>query len=103
MDVRLVITTLPTDDASRVARALVEERLIACANLLPPATSVYRWEGEVREDAEVLALLKTAESRVEALVSRLSELHPYDVPEILVVPVTGGLEAYLRWVGDETS
>ncbi len=103
MDVRLVITTLPVDEASRIARTLVEERRIACANLLPPATSVYRWDGEVREDPEVVALLKTAEPQVEALVARLAELHPYDVPEILALPVTGGLDAYLRWVGEETA
>ncbi len=102
-DVRVALVTGP--DATvlkRIVRALVDERLIACANLLEGATSIYRWQGEVQEDAECLGLLKTTVGRIPELERRLRELHPYDVPEFIVLPVSGGCPDYLDWVRTST-
>ncbi len=84
--------------AGRIAEALVEERLAACVNLLPGITSIYRWNGAVQRDPEVLALIKTTSERVAALTVRLRELHPYAIPEIIAVPIIEGLPDYLSWV-----
>ena len=91
------------DTMLSLGRALVEERVIACLNIVERVTSVYRWEGRVREDDEVLAILKTTRGRVEALERRVAELHPYDVPELLIIPVAAGSGAYLDWVVGEVS
>ena len=88
--------------AERIARALVDEGLIACANLVPGLTSVYRWEGQVHADPEVLLLIKTRRENVPRLKERLPELHPYQVPELVVAPVEDGLAPYCKWVMDET-
>ncbi len=99
----LALSTAPdAEQAARIARALVEERLIACANLVPGLTSIYRWQGAVQTDAEVLLLMKTRRALVPRLKERLSQLHPYQVPELVVTEVTDGLEPYCRWVLDET-
>ncbi|CAN5688591.1 MAG: divalent-cation tolerance protein CutA [Gemmatimonadetes bacterium] len=101
-DLTVVITTVPDAAAGeRLARQLVEERLIACANLIPGLTSVYRWEGAVQTEAELLMLMKTPAAGVERLFARAAELHPYEVPELLALPVATGLEAYCRWVAAE--
>lgn len=97
-DVLLVISTCPADHAQSLAETLVGERLAACVNIMPAVRSVYRWEGAVCADAESLLLIKTTRVGYAALESRISQLHPYDVPEILAVPVDAGLPAYLRWV-----
>ena len=100
----LVLTTLPVDaDAAAFARTLVTERLAACVNLLAPMESVYRWEGDVQREAERQLIMKTARARVDALCQRLRELHPYDVPEFVVLPIVDGSDAYLRWLGESTS
>jgi len=100
----LVLTTLPADaDAAVFARTLVSERLAACVNLLAPMESVYRWEGDVQRDTERQLIMKTTRARVDALWQRVRELHPYDVPEFLVLPIADGSDAYLRWLGDSTS
>ncbi len=101
--VRLVLTTVP--DAvvgERVARTLVGERLAACVTRIPGATSCYRWEGEVRSEAEEVLFIKTAADRLTAAEARLRELHPYASPEWLVLPVAAGAAAYLDWVRAET-
>jgi periplasmic divalent cation tolerance protein len=99
----VVLCTAPNaDEARRLARAVVEARLAACVNLLPAVRSIYRWEGEVHEDEEVLLVVKTAADRVEALVAFLVEHHPYEVPEAIALPITAGSEPYLAWVRDET-
>jgi periplasmic divalent cation tolerance protein len=85
-------------DAARVARILVEERLVACANLLPNARSLYRWEGEVRDERECIVLLKTRKQDWTALMSRLHELHPYDTPELVAVRVAAGAPRYMAWL-----
>src|SRR5437016_12200999 len=98
----LVLTTLATEaDARTLVTALVAERLIACGTLLPGARSIYRWEGEVTEEGEVVVLLKTDVSRWEALCRTVRERHPYQVPELLALPVDRGLEPYLSWLASE--
>jgi len=100
---RVVLVSTPGAEAGRqLARVLVEERLAACGSVVPAVTSVYRWQGAVEEEEEALVVLKTAADRVEALTRRTRELHPYDVPEILALPVSAGNPAYLEWVIEET-
>ena len=102
MEARLVIVTFPEESAAGIVRTLVEEHRIACGNLLPGARSVYRWEGRVEEAVETVAILKTWSDRIDDLKRRLAELHPYDVPEILVFTVEEGLAGYLDWVREST-
>ncbi len=95
----VVLCTCPdADSAAHVSRALVEEGLAACVNRLPGMTSVYRWQGVVHEDAEVLLLAKTTTTRFGALQARVLELHPYDVPEIIAIDIADGHGAYLDWL-----
>jgi len=99
----VVLTTLPADaDAAAFAHALVEERLAACVNLLPPMDSIYRWEGAVQQDPERQLVIKTSRERVSDLHDRILVLHPYDVPEFLVLPIVDGSDLYLRWVTEST-
>jgi periplasmic divalent cation tolerance protein len=103
-DVRVAWSTAPDrETALRIARPMVEERLAACVNIVPDLVSVYRWRDELEEAAEVLLIIKTRADRVEACRARLRELHPYDVPEFLVLPVAGGAPDYLRWVAEESA
>jgi len=103
MSVYLILSTCPdADTAQRLARTLVEERLAACVNLLPGAISTYRWQGKVEQATEVQLLAKTTADRRDALMVRLAELHPYELPEILAVETAAGLPAYLAWVATET-
>jgi periplasmic divalent cation tolerance protein len=95
----VVLVTAPTpESAAEIARALVEEGLAACGNVVPSIRSIYRWEGEVHDDAEALLLLKPERRLLPELKLRLKELHPYQVPELLVLPVEDGLAPYLEWV-----
>ena len=99
----LVMTTLPeAADATAFAQALVEARLAACVNLLPGMESVYRWAGRVEQARERQLLIKTTRAGVGALWARVRELHPYDVPEFIVLPIVDGHDAYLRWIGEST-
>ena len=99
--VQVVWVTAPDEGVGRsLARDLVSQRLAACVNLVPGIRSIYRWEGEVQEDTEVLLVIKTRRDRCEALTARVSELHPYDTPEVLVLSTEGGSAAYLRWVAE---
>ena len=100
----IVLTTFPADgDAALLARTLVEERLVACINILPVMESVYRWEGRIDQSSERQIVMKTVRERVEELKRRLEELHPFDVPELLVVPVSGGGDRYLAWVRESVA
>jgi periplasmic divalent cation tolerance protein len=102
-DVVLALSTAPdAGHAERIARALVDERLIACANLVPGLTSIYRWQGTVQAEPEVLLLMKTRRSLVPRLKERLPQLHPYQVPELVVAEVADGLAPYCDWVRGET-
>ena len=100
--VALVLTTFGVGQAAVVARALVEERLAACVNVLPAMTSIYRWDGAVQQEAEEQVVIKTSTDRLAALESRLRQLHPYELPEFLVITADAGSEAYLKWVGMST-
>ena len=84
------------------AQTLVDARLAACVNLLAPMESIYRWEGRVDREQERQLLIKTSRDRLAALWDRVRELHPYDVPEFLVLPIVEGNQAYLRWVREST-
>lgn len=102
-DYVIALTTLPADaDAGEFGRTLVDERLAACVNLLPVMESVYRWEGKIEFEAERQLVIKTSRDRVADLWDRVRELHPYEVPEFIVIPIIDGNEAYLRWIGDST-
>ena len=96
---RVALSTAPdAETAARIARTLVQERLAACVNLLPGVRSIYRWQGAIEDAAEVLLVMKTRAERVEALAERLRALHPYELPELVVLPVAGGSSGYLDWV-----
>jgi len=105
----IVLTTMPADpgegklDAIALGRTLVEEGLAACVNVLPPMESVYRWQGSVHQDAERQLVIKTRAERLGALQVRLKILHPYEVPEFLVLPVSAGSPTYLDWVKDSVT
>lgn len=90
------------DTALRIAHALVEERLAACASLLPGTTSIYRWEGRIEQAEETQLLIKTRRDRLPALSDRLRALHPYSLPELIAFEAVGGLPDYLHWVAEET-
>lgn len=95
----VVLCTFPDVEKARaIAAELVERRLAACVNLLPGVESIYRWEGKVERAGEVLAVIKT--TRYPELETALKELHPYEVPEILALPVAAGLAGYLKWLGE---
>lgn len=103
MSVCLVLTTLPdTAAADALATALVSARLAACVTRLAPAQSVYRWQGQVETASEVPLLIKTTEATYPALEAAVRAAHPYEVPELVVIPISAGLPAYLQWVAAET-
>lgn len=102
-EVLLVITNVPDRaTAERVAEALVTNGVAACINILAECTSVYQWEGKLNHTSEVPLLIKTTRTAYARLESALRELHPYELPELIAVPVTAGLPAYLNWVVQET-
>jgi periplasmic divalent cation tolerance protein len=99
MSVIVVFSTFPSEDkAADIARTLVGEGLAACANLVPPVRSIYRWQGELCDDRETLAIIKTTTERFEALRERLVALHPYELPEVIALPVSAGHAPYLAWI-----
>jgi periplasmic divalent cation tolerance protein len=103
-DYVIALTTLPADaDAGEFGRTLVDERLAACVNLLPVMESTYRWEGKIEFEAERQLIIKTTSDKVSDLWDRVRELHPYEVPEFVVIPIVDGNEAYLKWIRDSTS
>ncbi len=98
----VVLTTLGgEDDARRLVTALVRERVVACGTILPGARSIYRWQGELSEETEVVVLLKTDVSKWDALRAAVRAQHPYQVPELLALPVDRGLDLYLSWLASE--
>jgi len=97
--VQVVLVTAPDLEAgARIGRSLVEEGLAACANVVPGVRSIYRWQGAIQDDAEVLLIVKTRSSLVDALATRVRALHPYELPEVIALPVAGGSAPYLDWV-----
>lgn len=99
-DVCLVYVTAPPDQASTLARALVERRVCACCNILP-VSSVFRWDGAIQEESEALLIIKTTADRFEALREAVLALHPYDVPEVIAASVSDGHPPYMDWVRGE--
>lgn len=88
--------------ATHIAEAVVSERLAACVNLVPGVTSIYHWQGEIQRDAELLLIIKTRHAVYPQLEARIIELHPYQVPEIIALPIQAGSAAYLAWMADNT-
>ena len=96
---QIVLTTCPDMACDeRIARALVEEELAACVNILPPMRSIYRWKGKIEDATEQLLVIKSAVARFPAIRDRLRTLHPYELPEIIAVPIADGLPEYLAWL-----
>ncbi|GBU22882.1 hypothetical protein R80B4_02795 [Fibrobacteres bacterium R8-0-B4] len=96
------ITAKDKSQALSIGRALVEERLAACVNVIDGMTSIYRWEGEIAEDSEAVLIAKTAAEKFEALAERVKQLHTYDCPCVVSIPITGGNQDYLEWLGENT-
>lgn len=99
----VIFCTVPDrESGERISRVLVEERLAACVNLVPGLSSIYRWQGHIQQDTECLLLIKSTAARFEVLADRLRGLHPYDIPEIIALPVSAGDPAYLNWISENT-
>ena len=99
-DIRVVFVSIPREEAKTFARKLVEERLAACVNIVPKMESYYWWDGKVLEDSESLLLIKTTAARFDDLQQYIVDRHPYDLPEIVALPITEGLEGSLKWVAE---
>jgi periplasmic divalent cation tolerance protein len=99
----VLITAPSAEEAAKIAKVLVEERLAACANIVKDIRSVFRWEGKIEDDSEALMVLKTREALFEDLEKRVRELHSYSVPEVIALPIVKGSEAYLSWLQEETA
>jgi periplasmic divalent cation tolerance protein len=103
-DAMVVMTTVASaDEAVSLIKTLLERRLIACGQIVPGVRSLYRWNGKIADEAEVIVYLKTRAARIDSLEVAFAELHPYKVPELLALPVTAGLSRYLSWITAETS
>jgi len=100
--VLLYVTAGDAEEAATIGRALVEERLVACANVIPGVRSIYRWEGAMCDEKEVVLIVKTEESRAQATIARIKALHSYDLPAVVVLPITDGNADFLQWIKRET-
>jgi periplasmic divalent cation tolerance protein len=98
----VVLVTCPAERAAEIARPLVEEKLAACVNIIPGLRSIYAWEGKICDDPEALLLIKTRAALFEALRARVLELHLYEVPEVIALPILAGHTDYLRWLAEST-
>ncbi len=94
----VILCTTPPHEAETIARALVEEKLVACVNVAE-VSSLFRWEGKMEREKEMLLVMKTTQEKRDEVVLRINELHSYDVPEVIALPIIGGSESYLNWVG----
>lgn len=102
--IKFVYVTAPNiDEALKIGRALVQERLAACANIIDGVRSIYRWEGNVVDEKEVVLVLKTVESKVEAVSKKIKSIHSYDCPCIVALEITGGNDEFIKWVASETA
>jgi len=100
---RIILSTIDTSaEAERIARDLVDNRLASCVNISPGLQSVYRWQGEIHSDKELLLIIKTSSDKTDMVIKRIVELHPYDLPEAVVLPIESGHAAYLDWILNET-
>ncbi len=99
MAYRVVISTIDNrDSAEHLARVLLDSRLVACVNIIGPMTSLYHWQGAIEHDEEYLLLMKTESAEEKNLIERIQELHPYEVPEVIVLPILDGASSYLSWI-----
>ncbi len=98
----VLVTAQKPESAQKIAASLVEERLAACVNIVPGVKSAYRWEGKVVEDEEQLLVIKTHDDRFDSLKKRIVELHTYDLPEVIALPIEDGHRPYLEWIEKET-
>lgn len=101
-EIVIFITAPGEDEAAKIARSLVEARLAACVNIVRNIRSIYTWQGNIEDDTEVLMIVKTRKSLFSALSAKVRELHSYDVPEIIALPVIDGSEEYLKWLKEST-
>jgi len=99
---KVVFVTISEKDSGRIAKVLVERKLAACINILS-VQSIYRWNGKIEDEREHLLIIKTSESKIEQLKETIKEIHPYEVPECIVLPIEDGLPAYLNWINESTS
>jgi periplasmic divalent cation tolerance protein len=99
----VLVNAASADEADAIARALVDERLVACANIVSPIRSVYRWKGEVETATEHLMIIKTRANLVAKVEARVKELHSYEVPEVIALPIIAGSKSYLDWVFESTA
>jgi len=90
-------------DARRIAKLLVEEQIVACVNILPNVESIYRWEGKIETDEEVILLAKTKDENINKAITRIKALHDYELPDIIVIPIIGGLKEYIGYIDKETT
>lgn len=103
MESVLIISNFPDhESADALAKALIDQHLAACVNLLSPCTSVYRWQDNIESAAEIPVLIKTRRQHYDRVEQLIKMMHPYELPEVIMVPIMGGLPAYLQWVADET-
>jgi periplasmic divalent cation tolerance protein len=99
----VILCTVPDrGSGERIARSLVQERLAGCVNLVPGVVSIYRWEGEVKQEDELLLIIKTAAGRFEAVRAAITKLHPYDIPEVIALPIAEGDPKYLAWLTENS-
>jgi len=102
--VAVVYTTVGNiQDARKIAHTLVEEQLVACVNIIPNIESVYSWKGKIEEDNEIVLIAKTTDANVKKTIKRIKVLHSYDLPDIIVLPIIGGLKDYLDYISNQTS
>lgn len=98
MEIVVLSTVSDRESANRIARALVSEKLAACVNVIPGVTSFYEWDGSIQEENEIIILMKSESSAFEKLKKRILDLHPYELPELVTLDISGGLPEYLEWV-----
>ena len=98
----VIVTASNEDEAAKIGKFLVDERLAACANIIPKIRSIYRWEGRVQDDPEALMLIKSTDDKFEEIEARVKELHSYSVPEIIAIPIGAGSSDYLSWIETST-
>ena len=104
MDAIIVLTNFPDkQSAAACAEAMIERQLAACANVLSPCASIYRWQGKIESAEEIPLLIKTRQQHYERVEQLIKMMHPYELPEVIAIPITGGLPAYLQWIAAETA
>lgn len=103
MVVVVYMTIDAIQDARKIAHTLVEEQLVACVNIIPKVESIYRWKGNIENDEEIVLIAKTTDANVKKTIQRIKQMHSYELPDIIVLPIIGGLKDYLGYIENETS